>query len=280
MRRGIYAGGVAYILTMAVLCGCSHRQPMRDSSGRQYARSGKVIHLFNGRNLDGWYTYVKDLGRDRDPNRIFTVQDGMIHITGQHLGCLTTNDEYENYHLIAEYKWGEKTWPPRVDNARDNGILVHSVGKDGAYWKAWMLSIEAQIIEGGTGDLLLVNDRSDKSLTFTATVEAAPGKQGNCWVYQPGGALQTQVGAGRINWLHRDPDWKDVKGFRGPRDVEKPVGEWNRFEIIAAGDMLEYVLNGVTVMKVTNVQPRRGRIQIQSEMAEIFYRKVDLIPLK
>ncbi len=277
-RNGIRHG--VLLLIMGGLSGCSQSNAVHMGPEPHPPRAAGAIHLFNGRSLDGWYTCVKGHGRDRDPNRVFTVQDGMIHITGQDLACLTTNDEYENYRLIAEYRWGEKTWPPRVENARDNGILVHSVGRDGAYGDVWMLSIEAQIIEGGTGDLLLVNDKSDPSLTFTATVEAAPAKQGDCWVYQPGGASQTQTGAGRINWLHRDPDWKDVKGFRGPRDVEKPLGDWNRFEIIAAGDTLEYILNGVTVMKVTKVQPRRGRIQIQSEMAEIFYRRFELTPLE
>jgi hypothetical protein len=186
--------------------------------------------------------------------------------------------------LIVEYRWGDKTWPAdderydRFNKARDNGILVHSVGRDGAYWGSWMLSIEAQIIEGGTGDLLLVNDSSIKGLRFTATVPAAPEKQGNCWVYQPGGTLQTLERAGRINWRYRDPKWEDVKGFRGERDVEKPAGEWNRFEIVAAGDSLKYILNGVTVNEVVKVSPRRGKIQIQSEGAEIFFRKVDLLP--
>lgn len=245
-----------------------------------------MIRLFNGRNLDGWYTYIAERGKHADPKHVFSVEDGLLHITGEEFGCITTNEPYANYRLIAEYKWGEKTWSnpekkryDRLDKARDNGILIHSVGKDGAYWDCWMLSIEVQIIEGGTGDLLLVNDQSDKSLIFTATVPAAPEKQEKCWVYQPGGQMQTQKDAGRINWFGRDPDWKDVKGFRGKRDIEKPVGEWNRIEVIATGDSLKYILNGVTVNEVFKVQPNKGRIQIQSEGAEIFYRKIDLKPL-
>ena len=40
----------------------------------------KTINLFNGRNLDGWYTFLQNRGRDVDPKGVFTVIDGMIRI--------------------------------------------------------------------------------------------------------------------------------------------------------------------------------------------------------
>ena len=46
--------------------------------------------LFNGQNLDGWYTYLKDRGRDNDPKKVFTVSDGQIRISGEEWGCITT----------------------------------------------------------------------------------------------------------------------------------------------------------------------------------------------
>ena len=33
-----------------------------------FARSFK-IQLFNGKNLDGWYTFIKGKGRNVDPNK-------------------------------------------------------------------------------------------------------------------------------------------------------------------------------------------------------------------
>jgi hypothetical protein len=84
---------------------------------------------------------------------------------------------------------------------------------------------------------------------------------------------------GRLNWYGRDPEWKDVINFRGRNDVEKPAGEWNRQEIIADGDTLTNVVNGVTVNHATRSSHREGKIQIQSEGAEIFVRKVELQPL-
>lgn len=234
-----------------------------------------TLSLFNGKNLDGWYTYLKDRGRDQDPKQVFTVADGMLRISGEEYGCVTSADEYENYRLVMEFKWGEQTWAGRADKARDSGLLVHSVGEDGAYGGMWMYSIECQMIEGGTGDILVVGDGSEQ---YKATCTVAPEKSGDCYVYQPDGKPAT-INSGRVNWYGRDPGWQDVKGFRGARDVEKPVGEWNRYECIAEGNTLTVKLNGVIVNKCLEVQPRKGRIQIQSEGAEVFVRSVELTPL-
>jgi hypothetical protein len=243
------------------------------SQGKSDIKS-KVI-LFNGKNLDGWYTFVQNRGRNIDPKNVFTVQDGMIRISGEEWGGITTNEEFENYRLIVEFKWGGKTFAPRLENARDSGILLHSVGEDGASDGIWMNSIECQLIEGGTGDFIVVGDGSKN---FSITSPVAPEKQGISYVFQPEGELAT-INFGRINWYGRDPNWKDVIDFRGSQDVEKQVGEWNKVECVVKGDEITIYLNGVLVNHASNVKPSKGRIQIQSEGAEIFFRKVELRPL-
>ena len=70
-----------------------------------------------------------------------------------------------------------------------------------------------------------------------------------------------------------------MKGFRGAKDIEKPVGEWNIIECIAKGEEILIYLNNKLVNHVVKAQPQKGRIQIQSEGAEIFFRRVDLTPL-
>lgn len=235
----------------------------------------KSIELFNGEDLTGWYTFIQDRGRNTDPENVFTVQNGIIRISGEEWGCITTENEYENYLIVLEFKWGEETHPPRKERARDSGLLLHSQGEDGSSGGIWMHSIECQMIEGGTGDIIVVGDGTD---AFSVTAAAAPKKQGNSFVYQPGGEKQT-INSGRINWIGRDPDWKDIKGVRGPYDVEKPLGEWNKLECVANGDQLTIFLNGKLVNKATRVKPQKGKIQIQSEAAEVFVRKVELLPL-
>lgn len=235
----------------------------------------KTTKLFNGKNLDGWYTYLIKSGRGSDPLKVFSVNDKQIRISGEDYGCITTLNEYENYKLVVEFKWGTQTFPPRLNNARDNGVLIHSQGKDGAFSKSWMYSIECQIIEGGTGDFLVVGDGSK---TFELTSLVKPRAEKGPYIFDPNGSPAT-INLGRIDWYARDPQWKDVINFRGQHDIEKPAGEWNKMEIIAKGDNVTIYLNGTLVNQATNVKPSKGHIQIQSEGAEMFVRKVDLTPL-
>src|SRR4051794_13212465 len=130
------------------------------------------IKLFNGTDLTNFYTYLgapgkgqKPYGKNHDPEKVFTVKDGMIRVSGKVFGGLVTAKEYEDYRLVVEFKWGEKTWPPREKAARDSGILLHCVGEDGAAGGVWMESIECQMIEGGTGDFILVKGKNTPSLT-------------------------------------------------------------------------------------------------------------------
>jgi hypothetical protein len=232
------------------------------------------LQLFNGKNLDGWYTFIQNRGRNIDPKEVFTVQHGQIRISGEEFGCITTHEAFENYKITVEFRWGEITYAPRENNTRDSGLLLHSVGEDGGSEGIWMHSIECQIIEGGTGDFIVVGDGSKN---FSLTCPVAPERQDGSYVYQPNGASVT-INEGRINWFGRDPSWKDVKGFRGENDIEKPAGEWNKIECIAKGREILIYLNGTLVNHATDVQPQKGRIQLQSEGAEIFFRRISITP--
>ena len=231
------------------------------------------IRLFNGKNLDNFYTYLRH-SKYEDPKKVFTVQNGVIRISGEEWGAITTRKDYRDYHLIVEWKWGGKAWPPRQDKARDSGIMLHSVGPDGAYGGLWMESIECQIIEGGCGDIILVGTTRKPTLT----VETRVG--GNKELYWHKGGTPVTKDSGRFDWYGRDEAWKDVLGFRGRQDVEKRVGKWNRSEVICDGDSITNLVNGVVVMHGTKASHTAGKIQIQSESSEIFIRKVELRPLK
>ncbi|MCX6624441.1 MAG: DUF1080 domain-containing protein, partial [Acidobacteria bacterium] len=116
------------LLCAAALCGQTRESAIRPDS---------VIRLFNGKNLDGWYTWLKD-SRYEDPKKVFTVENGVIHISGDGYGGITTRKEYRDYHLVVEFKWGQRTWGDRKDHARDSGILLHAVGEDGVAGGIWI----------------------------------------------------------------------------------------------------------------------------------------------
>ncbi len=249
----------------------------------------QTIVLFDGttrKDLSAFYTWLPKFGRE-DPDRVFSVVDRIdgapaIRISGRHWGGIVTKENYTNYRLVAEFRWGVATWIPRADRARDSGILLHGQGEDGGYAKdflsPWMRSLEYQIIEGGTGDLLVLNGYvrgSDKPVADR--VVAAVAANGKNW--DPAGAPK-EFTKGRVDWQYRDLGWKDVLGFRGAKDVEKPVGEWNRIEAVCDGGNLVYFLNGVKVLEASGSTLTAGRLLFQSEGAEIFFRRIELHPLK
>ena len=270
MRKHNFAFIVVFSISVILVTGfIRFAEP---SASEKNSGQNKKMELFNGKNLDGWYTYIKDKGKNIDPDKVFTVQNSLIRISGQEFGCITTNDEFQNYKLTVEFKWGELTWAPRVDKARDSGILLQSIGEDGAVSGTWMNSLECQLIEGGTGDIIVVGDGSK---SFSVTCPVAPEKQGDSYIYKFAGNPVTIL-EGRINWFGRDPEWKDIKGFRGTKDVEKPLGKWNKIECIVKGGDIMIYLNGTLVNHAVDSQPGKGKIQIQSEGAEIFVRRVEI----
>jgi hypothetical protein len=197
----------------------------------------KAIPLFNGKDLSGWTIFIphKDKSDPRtDPKGVFRVEDGVIHISGEEFGCLTTEKEFENYRLLVEFKWGEKKWPPRENAVRDSGILMHGVGPD----KVWTKSIECQIQEHDCGDFYMVDG--------TSIVV----------------------------------DGKLITGYKKKtKDAEKPTGEWNTIEVVCDGDKITNIVNGVVVNEGSMASVTRGKIVLQSEGAEVFFRKVELTPL-
>ncbi|MCX6950950.1 MAG: DUF1080 domain-containing protein [Verrucomicrobia bacterium] len=245
----------------------------------------EVIPVFNGKDLSNFTTWETVHGR-QDPDRVFTVVDQIdgapaIRCSGQHYGGIVTKDSYTQYRLVVEFRWGLLTWAPRKDRARDSGILLHCQGEEGNAAKTfnspWMRSVEFQIIEGGTGDVILVNgyDRDQPAVIApTMKTKVTPGTRR----WNPAGADATYT-VGRIDWLRRDPDWKDVLGFRGRADAEKPPGQWNRLEAICDGGNITYFVNGEKVMEGWDGSFTAGKLLFQSEGAEIFFRKIELHPL-
>ena len=175
-----------------------------------------------------------------DRERVFSFADGVLRISGEGWGYVQTADSFENYHLVLEYKWGEHTWGRRGDKARDAGVFVHCHDKFGD----WPKGIEAQLIEGGSGNLNILEN-----------------------------------GATKILCNYRDNSWTDVKGFRGQNDVEELFGEWNRLEVICENSTLKVFLNGKQVNEASDLPVSDGPIALQSEEAEWFIRRLEIWPL-
>lgn len=242
--------------------------------------------LFNGTNLDGWRVVIGNTGRP-DTNHWVEVHDGMIHMYKDHpqgsqqpAGYILTTKDYSNYHLKLEYKWGQKRFGGRSKARRDAGILYHVVGRDGV----WPRSVECQIQENDVGDVFTVYTR--------VTAQADSGTTNLITE-----VTTNDVGVVRTN-SHAAPVFKPIdqggipfvqgvnEGIR--RVIRSPMAEhdgWNTVEVIVHGNEATYVVNGKVNNHVTGIEQKvnnrwvpltKGKIALQLEYAEVFYRNVQI----
>jgi Domain of Unknown Function (DUF1080) len=271
---------------IVVVLAASARAPFAQSPAAAVTPSG-TIKLFDGTSLANFDTWLVNY-HDADPERVFSVVDQIdgapaIRISGKVWGGLLTKQAYRDYRLTVEFRWGLATWGDRKARARDSGVLLHAQGRPGNTAKDfngnWLRSLEFQVIEGGVGDFISVAGFSDtgEQIRPTLTVRARKDRDGEN-VYDPKGEPKV-FSSGRVNWWGRSEDWADRLGFRGPQDVESPSTEWTRLEAIVEKGNLKYYVNGKLVNEGTDSSLTEGKIMLQSEGAEIYFRRVDLEPL-
>jgi hypothetical protein len=109
--------------------------------------------------------------------------------------------------------------------------------------KVWPRSVEAQLQSGAAGDFWLIDD---------APLSTPPDR--------------IDRGAAR----HR----LRVRGN------EKPIGEWNEYEITCDGDRVTLKVNGAVLNEGTGAEVVPGKIALQSEGAEIHFRNIRLTPIR
>jgi hypothetical protein len=205
--------------------------------GTAKSQAGNSVFLFRPEDKSHWYVFLQGSEKGKDSLGVFRFENEMIHASGQKFGYIATEESYSNFHLKLEFKWGTKKYPPRENDKRDAGILYNGDIYDRD--KIWPRSIECQIQEGDCGDIWLIDSASViHSDTMT----------------------------------RKEPYHRVVKS----RDAEKPTGEWNQVEVIVNNGEITYMVNGQVVNKAKNPNPKAGRILLQSEGAEIYYRKVEL----
>ncbi len=199
------------------------------------------------------------LGLNNDPANVFSIIDvngeKQLYITGEVYGGLTTINEYSNYHLSMQFKWGTLKWEPRLNQLRDSGILYHAKGNHGTFWDVWKASLEMQVQETDCGDFYSLANVDGEILASN---------NGGGLTFDPeNGSL---VNVGKVN---------------AEQDLENPNGQWNTLEVIVIGDRAIHYVNGVMVNALENATYNgntvtQGQIQIQSEGAEVYYRDIKI----
>jgi len=238
--------------------------------------------LFGSDLEEHFYTWLVDSGYE-DPRKVYSLKEGVLRISGDGLGYLATKQTFQDYHVRLQFKWGERNWPwgDRVGKARDSGLFLHATGPDGNSHDgngAFMAAIECNIFEGAVGDFLLIrgDDAHGKLIAPRIKAEMADQFDAEGWpTFQLGGGSKTIERWGRLNHRFKSPEWEDVTGFRGLHDVVVP-GAWNQLECRCKGDQILIFVNHTLVNKARNVWPNSGRILLQCEGSEIYFRKMEI----
>ncbi|MEO7656657.1 MAG: DUF1080 domain-containing protein [Sphingomicrobium sp.] len=239
------------------------------------AYAGPWVPLFNGRNLDGWTYFQDGVGR-RDLSHAISVENGVLHMLGSSysggatpgFGHVATVDEYDNYHLRLQFKFGERRFEPRLLAKRNSGVLYH-MGPE--LDRVYPNCIEFQLEESDVGDAILVNTR--------------------CWPgFDAGGtpAWPTQVGPPQpLEVAPREPR-PAIERQRVIKngDFETRMG-WNTIELLAIGSKAAHLVNGRIVTTLYNIIGQigrdrsyhalsKGRIAVELEGAECFFRNIEI----
>lgn len=221
--------------------------------------------LFNGTDLTGWYSYLPSQGVNRDPEGVFRVENGTLHVLGvenkgtREFGYLATQKSYSDYQLRLEFRWGERRFAPREFDKRDSGVVYHVTGRD----EVWPQGVEYQIQEGDTGDFWLLG-----GTTLTTTVESPHPDEPR---YEQNGTPYTSRRGDFVRII------KDGTFESG--------SDWNTVDITVRGDTATHRINGRVNNRAYSLHTpsgaplTAGKILLQAEGAEIFYRNIQIRPL-
>ena len=233
------------------------------------------IELFNGKDLSNWYVYLKGRGR-ADPLGVFTVKDGVLRVSGEELGCITTEKSWRDYRLTVEYRFVKGAPKAPGKRAPDSGILYHSTGADGSWHGIWMKSFEYNLIIGKTGDMIVVvSDKGKTPPDYRVSSEVDDVKSRR---WKQGGEKLSLLNGGRVNSCVDRADWRNEPD-ECTTPPERPFGEWNTAVLECRGSTSAHILNGVPLARFTDLSPSAGRIQIQSEGYGCEFRRITLEPL-
>jgi hypothetical protein len=268
------------ILVTAIIifisCSCKEQPswtPLLDKDLSQWNMYLSYRHKDNYKGempLDENGIAASPVGYDKNVNNVFSVTDidgaPVLRISGEIYGCVFTKQEFQNYHLKLKVKWGSVKWEPRLEKLMDSGILYDSQGECGVdYWRSWMLGQEFQVMEGHMGDYWNI---AASAIDIRA--------------FMPEGEMNT-VASTKQAFLPLGSGTPYPGFCLRSADYESPGGEWTDLELICFGDKSLHIVNGHVVMVLRNshfikdglsVPLEKGRIQLQSEAAEVFYKDI------
>lgn len=156
----------------AGVCLAQGKQNKNKNNNSQKGQKTQAVQLFNGKDLKGWAFELKD--PSIDPAKIFTVQNGVIHIKGDPFGYMRTLKPYSDYSLHVEWRY-----PGELSNS---GVFIHAQMPD----TVWPRCVECQLKSGNAADFVLMNgasmnEQTDKSKRVIAKMADSNEKPAGEW---------------------------------------------------------------------------------------------------
>jgi hypothetical protein len=211
-----------------------------------FAVPAEEIELFNGKDFTGWKHYIQP--ESSIPEKVkkrLKLPAKFEDIWKVEDGMIVCKGQPYGY-LFTEKEFDDfelaLEWRWKEGSTRGNsGVLLFVVGED----KIWPKSIEAQLASGQAGDFWLI-DRPKFEVSKS----------------------------------QQDPR-QERHYFRTIKEgVEKPVGEWNKYQIVCKDGDVKLTINGKLVNEGKNADPKKGRIALQSEGTEVHFRNIKLKTLE
>ena len=195
--------------------------------------------LFNGKDLEGWV----DVNTSPET---WSVRDGLLVCTGQPIGVMRSDRQYENF--ILEIEWRH------MEPGGNSGIFLWC---DAVPQERTRLpnGMEVQMLEL---DWVNQHKKADGTLPPIAYVH---------------GEL---FGAGGMTATPENPRGRRSKSIENRC---KGFGQWNRYVVVAVDGNVKLSVNGKFVNGIRDASTKKGYLCLESEGKEIHFRKIRITEL-
>jgi len=210
------------------------------SSGNDDENSEKALGFVNLFNGKDLTNWV-DVNTSPDT---WLVKDGMMICSGQPIGVMRSKKQYENFILVIEWR--------HMEAGGNSGVFLWSDAKPKGRLPKGM---EVQMLELQWPYIHKKRNGEPNHLGYVS------------------GEL---FGAGGMRAVPENP--------RGSRSMSyemrcKGKGEWNRYVVVAVDGTVKLSINGKFVNGIREADLRKGYLCLESEGAEIHFRKIQIMEL-
>lgn len=193
--------------------------------------------LFNGKNLDGFV----DVNTSEDT---WYVEDQILKCTGDPIGVIRTEKQYENFVLDIEWR--------HMEPGGNSGVFILANG--GPYQeRPFPTGVEVQMVDPGIAEIRdIVEDYAHGQLFPVSGLEGTTPD------------TPFEISPSRSNPLE----------FR-----VNGAGEWNRYIVTCIDGVIKLSVNGKFVNGIRSENRKKGYICPESEGYEVHFRKIDIMEL-